>query len=255
MICKNFLKKLPSRPLLCYTFLTGRCILMIMYLGDSLTRGLVGWSYIKFMPPEPHKNCGLDGDTAHGALRRLRLYRKTGWYPSVSVCVVAIGTNDLLQPHLMSLGPVWRLVFGWRRSWKRWADMGEYERVIREIIDTLLADGKRVVIMGLPLMQLRGYPEGELRERNALLEGLAREYGLPFADVLSAELSAVPHADRDYNWGRLGLRRALDIITMGLLPFTKDSFSRRRGLELTVDGVHFNSFSAGIAAECVREQL
>lgn len=228
---------------------------MIMYLGDSLTRGLVGWSYIKFMFPEPHKNCGLDGDTAHGALRRLRVYRRTRWYSSADVCVVAIGTNDLLQPHLMSKALVWRMVYAWRGGWKRWADMGEYERVMREIIETLLDDKKRVLLMGLPLMQLRGYPVEELRARNGLLERLAREYSLPFADVLGAELRAVPGAGMDYEWGKFGVQRVVDILTMGLFPFTKDGFSRRRGLELTVDGVHFNSFSAGIAAECVKGAL
>ncbi len=228
---------------------------MILYLGDSLTRGLVGWSYIKFMPPEPFKNGGLDGDTAHGALRRLRIYRKMKWYPQIKTVVVGIGTNDLLQPHLMGTGLVWKLVFGWRISWKKWADKAEYERVMREIIETVLSDGKKCVLMGLPLMQLVNYPLDELRARNGVLERLAGEYGLPFADVLAAELRTVPDARRDYDWGKLGLRRVGDILTMGLFPRTKDGFSKRRGLELTVDGVHFNSRSGAIAAEAVRRCL
>lgn len=228
---------------------------MILYLGDSLTRGIVGWSYIKFMPREPYKNGGLDGDTAHGALRRLRVYRKMGWYPDITAVVVGIGTNDLLQPHLMSTGLVWRLVFGWRRRWKRWADRGEYERVMRQIIETVLSDGKKCVLMGLPLMQLKDYPLEELSERNGILKRLAEEYGLPFADVLAAETRAVPDPRRDYDWGKLGLQRLADIVAMGLIHRTKDWFSRRRGLELTVDGVHFNSRSGRLAAETVRECL
>lgn len=228
---------------------------MILYLGDSLTRGLVGWSYIKFMPPEPFKNGGLDGDTAHGALRRLHVYRKMPWYDDIRTVVVGIGTNDLLQPHLMSTGLVWRLVFGWRVSWKRWADKPEYKRVVREIIDTILADGKRCVLMGLPLMQLINYPMDELTARNDILRRLASEYALPFADVLAAELRAVPNARRDYDWGKLGLQRVADILAMCLFPRTKDGFSRRRGLELTVDGVHFNTRSGSIAAEEVTKCL
>ncbi len=225
---------------------------MILYLGDSLTRGIVGWSYIKFMPPGPYKNGGLDGDTAHGALRRLKIYRKTPWYPHIDVCVVGIGTNDLLQPYLMGRALVWRLVFGWRRSWKEWADAAEYERVIREILDILMADGKKPVLMGLPLMQLRDYPLSELSERNGILKRLSGEYGVPFADVTAAELEAVPRPRRDYDWGHVGLARVGDILSMGLVHAAKDAFSRRRGLELTVDGVHFNSRSARLAAEAVR---
>ncbi len=224
---------------------------MILYLGDSLTRGIVGWSYIRFMPKEPYKNGGLDGDTAHGALRRLHVYRKTKWYSDVSTVVVGIGTNDLLQPFLMSRALVWRLVFGWRRGWKRWADEKEYAAVMDEIVDQILADGKRCVLMGLPLMQLRDYPLDELRARNEILRDLASRRGLPFADVMGAELTAVPEPGMGYDFGRLGLRRALDILTMGLCPPAKDRYSRRRGLELTVDGVHFNTRSATIAAHAV----
>lgn len=228
---------------------------MILYLGDSLTRGLVGWSYIKFMPKEPYKNGGLDGDTAHGALRRLRVYRKMKWYPDIKTVVVGIGTNDLLQPHLMSTGLVWKLVFGWRISWKKWADEAEYENVMREIIGEILADGKKCILMGLPLMQLKDYPLESLRARNGILKSLAGEYGLPFADVMGAELAAVPEPVEDYDWGKLGLRRVVDIISMGLMPFTKDWYSRKRGLELTVDGVHFNTRSGTIAAEAVKKCL
>lgn len=228
---------------------------MILCLGDSLTRGLVGRSYIKFMPEGMCKNGGLDGDTTHGALRRLHVYRKTPWYGKVDTCVVGIGTNDLLQPYLMGSALIWRLVFGWRRSWKRWADPEEYELALREIIELLASDGKRVILMGLPLMQLRSYPLDRLRERNGVLKRLAAEYGIPFADVMGAELAAAPEPRLDYDFGKLGLCRLFDIITMGLFPFTKDIFSRRRGLELTVDGVHFNSFSGKIAAREVEKCL
>lgn len=228
---------------------------MILYLGDSLTRGIVGWSYIKFMPKAPYKNGGLDGDTAHGALRRLKIYRRTRWYPQIDYVVVGIGTNDLLQPHLMSTGLVWRMVFGWRAGWKKWADPAGYEEVIRIILDLLLSDGKKPVLMGLPLMQLKNYPLAELFLRNDVLRKLAAEYGLPFADVCAAELQAVPEPRLDYDWGRVGAMRVIDIITMGLFHSTKDAFSKRRGLELTVDGVHFNSRSGAIAAETVRRCL
>lgn len=224
---------------------------MTLFLGDSLTRGLVGRSYIRFLPKGSGRNRGRDGDTAHGALRRLKRYRKRRWYGDVKDCVVEIGTNDILQPFLMSRGAVWRAVFGWKRPWKLWAGAEEYERVMREILDILTGDKIRPVIMGLPLMQLKGYPLREIRERNAMLRSLASEYGAAFADVYGAETAACPDPRTDYDWGRTGLARVVDIITMGLLPFTKDWFSRHRGLELTVDGVHFNTFSGRIAAEAL----
>lgn len=220
---------------------------MILYLGDSLTRGIVGYSFIKFMPKAAHKNRGKDGDTVHGALKRLRRYRERKWYKDVDLCVVEIGTNDILQPFMMGRGAFWKVIFSMSPG-KRWADADTFEWRMRDILGMLRGDGKSVVVMGLPMMQLKGYPYDELERRNVMLKKLAVEYGAAFADVMGAETADCPEAGRGYDWGRVGLRRGMDILTMGLAPFTKDRISERRGLELTVDGVHFNSRSARLAA-------
>ncbi len=228
---------------------------MILFLGDSLTRGSVGFTYIRFMAASRHKNRGKNGDSAWGALQRLKRYRKRRWYGEVDVCVVAIGTNDLLRPFLCRTSRGFRLLFS--RKVKRYRCAGEptgsgepgsFEEHVRELLRTLREDGKRVIVAGLPKIQIAGYPTDLLHEYNAILEDLARESFSDFADILGAQERACPDCRCDFNWGQTCIPRGLDILTMGLLPFTKEWFSKARKLEFTVDGIHFNRFSAQLLA-------
>ena len=98
---------------------------MVLYLGDSLTCGTVGQSYLKFMAPHSHKNKGLNGDTTYGSLRRLKTYRRRPWYKDVDTCVVEIGTNDILQPYMFRDSLIWSICYKSRSSRKRWAETAE----------------------------------------------------------------------------------------------------------------------------------
>ncbi|MGM9522141.1 MAG: SGNH/GDSL hydrolase family protein [Oscillospiraceae bacterium] len=222
---------------------------MILCLGDSLTRGAVGYSYIKFLKKGSYKNKGVNGDTTYGALRRLKKYRKRSWYGAADTCIVAIGTNDLLQPFLRNGNLIWRVCF-FRRERKKWATEPEiFEEYYRQILEIFKEDSKRAVLVGLTMIQLNGYPMDKLHEYNEIIRRLAAEYGAEFVDMLAAQEVECPGCRKDYSWGFTGLVRVLDIVAMLLLPFTKDTFSKARGLELTVDGVHFNSVSARLMAD------
>ena len=236
-------------------FLVGVYIKMILCLGDSLTRGTVGFTYIKFVKKGEWKNKGKNGDTTYGALSRLKKYRQKNWYSSVDVCVVEIGTNDLLQPFLCGGSWFWG-AFLKNRSWKQWAlEPSKYEKLIRQILDCLLEDGKKVVLVGLPIIQLKEYPLDKLYERNKIVKRLANEYGAGFVDILRLEETRRPGCNREYKWGQTGIVRGLDIIVMFFFPFLKNLFSRVRKLELTVDGVHFNSFAAKLLAENLEREI
>ena len=228
---------------------------MFLCLGDSLTRGTVGFSYIKFLPKGRCKNKGKNGDTTYGALKRLKKYRTKNWYNGVDVCVLEIGTNDLLQPFLCKVSLFWK-VFLKNRTWKQWAtEPSRYEKLLRDILDILSEDGKRVVIVGLPMIQLKGYPLDRLYERNNILRRLSEEYGAGLVDILAIQEVRRPGSNRNYKWGQTGLVRGLDIILMLIFPFAKDMFSQFRKLELTVDGVHFNSFTAKLLAGEISRQI
>ena len=178
---------------------------MILCLGDSLTRGTVGFSYIKFTKKGTWKNKGKNGDTTYGALKRLMKYRQKEWYRSVDICVLEIGTNDILQPFLCRISWFWK-TFLKNRVWKKWAqDAFKYESYMREILDILAEDGKKVIIVGLPMIQLRGYPLDRLYERNETIRRLAMEYGASLVDILSRQETLRPGCSREYKWGQTAL--------------------------------------------------
>ena len=68
----------------------------VLFLGDSLTRGSIGYSFADFLPSDIHViNKGVNGDTTRGARDRLMRYITTIDCDSVVVC---IGANDVLLP-------------------------------------------------------------------------------------------------------------------------------------------------------------
>jgi len=79
----------------------------IICIGDSLTFGSVGYSYIKYLKPKIKAiNAGVNGDTTLGAYKRLKKYLGNSRYADVRTYIVSIGTNDIFLPYLSTLSPV-----------------------------------------------------------------------------------------------------------------------------------------------------
>ncbi len=223
---------------------------MTLFLGDSLTRGTVGFSYIRFMKEREHRNKGRNGDPVYGALKRLVRYRQRPWYERVDACVVLLGTNDLLRPFLCSSSRGFRVMFRRKVERTRCADAREvFEAYYRDIVMRLCGDGKRVILVGIPKLQLDGFPQEKLREYNSVIRGIATEVSADFVDTSELQSKVFPRSREDFVWGQTCVPRGLDILIMGLLPFTKEMFSRLRRLELTVDGIHSNKFTARTLAK------
>lgn len=223
----------------------------LLCLGDSLTFGSAGYSYIRFLDPRISAvNKGKNGDSTRGAAKRLERYLRDPRYFEISVYVVFIGINDILGPYLSTLSPFWKLVMKPRCACKRCITedsvfAAEYENML-----TLLAqNGKSPVLVGLPFIQIKGFPSEKILARNAIIQGLAKKHGLPYVDAFSLQQGALKDPKEAYSWGICWGRRVLDIAIMTLFPGRKDTLSRARRLSLTVDGVHTNSLSAKLLAD------
>jgi len=223
----------------------------ILCLGDSLTFGSAGCTYIRFLDPRIEAvNRGKNGDTTRGALLRLERYLRDPRYFGISTYVVFIGVNDILGPYLSTLSPIWKLIMKPRCAYKRCITedsvfAAEYERML----DLLAQNGKKAVLVGLPFIQIKGFSSEKILARNAVIEGLAKKRGLPYVDAFSLQQSALKEPKTRYSWGIVGLRRVLDAAAMLVFPKSKELLSKARRLELTVDGVHFNALSARLLAE------
>ncbi len=102
------------------------------------------------------------------------------------------------------------------------------------------------------MIHLDRFPTETLLRRNRNIRVLAAKYGLPFVDIYALQKAALTKEPNSYTWGVTNLRLVRDSLLMLIFPSSKDWLARRRGLELTVDGVHFNSVSAKLLAEEIK---
>ena len=221
---------------------------MILCVGDSLTLGCLGYSYIHFMKTDECLiNKGVNGDTTWGALKRLEKYMREPWYQQVDTVIIAAGTNDLLLPYLFSLSVIWKLLKG-RTAARRQccASDEQFREVYAQLIE--LALPRKVILVGLPLIHLDRFPIEDVMQRNAIIRELAGKYGLSFVDTYALQKAALTQEPSSYSWGVTSLKLLCDSLVMWAFPQAKDWLAKLRGFELTVDGVHFNAASARLVA-------
>ena len=186
----------------------------ILCIGDSLTRGQVGYSYLPFLKTQAkYKNAGKNGDTILCMTDRLK---------------------EILEG-------------------KQSADIDTviaYRRVMQMIFDSK----KRGIILGIPLIQLKNFPNQQAEKRNKAVKKLAQEYGFSFLDTncLGRMILANPPV---YSWKGQNVSHFADSALMGVIPQAKEVFTCKRNLVLTVDGVHFSRRMAKTLAACIDRLL
>jgi hypothetical protein len=131
------------------------------------------------------------------------------------------------------------------------SDDALFESEYRKILELVQSRGKTAIAVGLPLLQLEGYPNERGQKRNLIIKKLAADHGVFFVDAALLQRQAVQSISFSYSWKHKNLVRIADGAVMLLFPFSKDWFSKLRRLELTVDGAHFNSRSARVIGEAV----
>ncbi len=230
---------------------------MILCLGDSLTFGNIGYSCIKFMSREIKAvNKGKNGDTTKCCYQRLVRYLQKPVYDQFDTYIVEIGANDILLPYLAELSLFWKILSKRRcRRRKCITDDAQFEREYEKFILLLKEKKKRIVLVGMPLPELKDFPLEAICRRNAIIYALAEKHKVHYVDTYSLMKDIVKDDLKQYSWGATNFPRMLDGLIMTLLPFFKDWFSKARKLSLTVDGAHFNSKSAKLIAKAIEVVL
>lgn len=229
----------------------------IACFGDSLTFGSVGYSYIRFLNPEYKAiNKGINGDTTICGYKRLKKYIENPTNKDVDVYVIAIGTNDLLLPYLASVSLLWKIQITPRVKMKKCISNDTlFETEYKKYIDLILSHNKQVIIVGLPLLQLKEYPNESVQKRNLILKKIAADYHVSFIDTAFLQQQTIQNISFPYSWKYKNVIRIMDGMIMLALPFSKDWFSKFRHLELTVDGVHFNSLAAKLIGDAINNTV
>lgn len=229
---------------------------MVICVGDSLTLGAVGYSYIPFTDRKYKMvNHGVNGDSLYGGYTRLLKYLEREEYEGADTYIVGLGTNDILLPFLGEKTKSWKMKVEMKNQRLQFSTTElQFEELYEKVIIEVLKRDHRLILIGLPYIQLPDYPLYKVKQYNACIKRLAKIYSAEYIDIYSAQERHL-HKVMTYPWGKSNLKRLTDGICMTLFPMRKDVLSKRRALELTVDGVHYNSRSARLLGHLVGQRL
>lgn len=224
----------------------------IAFYGDSITQGIPGASYFdalrERLPEHTLINYGKGGDTALSLYQRVRRYNLL---QPVDVAFVFVGVNDVLV-NLTGSGPTLKRIFG-----QPWAEDLDAFRSQYAGLLALVGEVADRVIAASPFL-IGETIDNPWNRRLATYIAVTREEaahaGLPFIDLrarAAARLDGQPISPY------LPTNHLMTLID-GLLRLTDhqiDATATRRGLHLTIDGVHLNTAGAALIADVMVEAL
>lgn len=221
-----------------------------MCLGDSLTAGNPGRSFVRYLPASwGCVNRGIGGETLLGLLGRVERNPP----PEGEMVIVETGGNDLLLPYMHENRPAWRSFVEtiYRNGMRVSETEAEFESNYRRLAELLAQRSGRLLCVGLPML---GEQEGSaLNSRAAayadIVARVARDSGADFVDLHGWQRSRA--GGSPYLLGEMPDSLAADAVALRE-EGAEAAACRARGLEITVDGVHLNKRGAeGLAAMIV----
>ena len=188
----------------------------IVCFGDSLTFGSMGYSYIKYLDPKfTVINKGINGDTTVCAYERMKKYIENSKNDDVDVYIVAIGTNDLFLPYLSTISSLWKAQMAPRVINKKCiSDDTLFEKEYQKYIELILSHNKIAITIGLPLLQLKGFPYETAQERSRIIKKLATKYNVLFINAAFLQQQSIKNISFSYSWKHKNAIRIFDAIIM-----------------------------------------
>ena len=126
---------------------------------------------------------------------------------------------------------------------------------IRRNLNSILVREKKLILVGLPLLEIREYSNEPVDRRNGIIRSLAEKHKVPFVDIADIQKKFRANNTQLYSWRYKCTERATDALAFMISPALKDEFCRLRSLTFTVDGVHWNSAFAKAVADKIDKAL
>ena len=228
-------------------------------IGDSLTEGIPGVSYWRFLKNKRKiLNRGVGGDTLLGATKRTARMLGEKKYDDIDKYIIEIGTNDVLLPVLTKHSIVWKLITKLKA-----ATLGcipcinilDFGRKYEELLLMLIKYNKKVGIIGLPLIENSILKiNDDMCKYNLVIKELAKKYNIAYIDLESLEREIKGGNEGSYFFGKTNLGNVIDTIFTSFLPFS-NIVSKVRGLSVTIDCVHLNRNTAKKLAVLIEQML
>ncbi|RZL42687.1 MAG: SGNH/GDSL hydrolase family protein [Pedobacter sp.] len=234
----------------------------ILFIGDSITLGLVGESYVKQIGLEnPHwkiKNAGIGGDTLSNISERVINELKQD--VDFDVIVFEAGYNDIILPYFNSRGFLFRIAYKFLISKGRnplsesRAFKAEYKGIVKKMKNITKA---RIVLMTIGCINenLGSKLNSKRLNFNRIIREIAENSDCLLADIASEfELILYQSKQTDYLLKNFWNSIYFDLKAC-TTPGGSNQLSSKRNLELTIDGVHLNYKGAEITKNVIEKQI
>lgn len=212
----------------------------IACIGDSLTEGRPGVSFFKLLTTKhPHiefDNLGKPGETVKSLHTRLEKSKLATFY---DLSFLWIGVNDVYTKLLkVQAQPVTK-------------DHQEYRDYYVNCLKMILASSNHVVLVTPALIgeTIKNTPNKELKELSSIIQSISSKYAnvsfLNMQEVFEQHLEQVNSSD----YMNTNVIRVMKDVLLYKNPLRIDRLSKKRGLHLTLDGIHLNSKGAELVVE------
>jgi lysophospholipase L1-like esterase len=238
----------------------------IMFLGDSLTAGNIGASYLEVLKAEKKLtmfnliNAGENGFTMAGLQLKLESYLKENNAPET--LVLEAGANDLLLPHMQKSGSAWNPFL---RKLKRHGSTPAssacyFRRLSSAILSTALDGGiTQVYVCTIPCLgeNLDTELNKHREEYNEILRDLCLEYSNDLFNCIcldaALEVETILAGSRS-NW-LFSSPEELQHDAQIIKEKGEEILCRERNLLLTIDGAHLNQRGARVLSSLIIKYL
>lgn len=209
-------------------------------IGDSLTEGRPGVSFVNILknkyPNFTLDNLGKPGESVKSLHTRLQKMKLDADY---DLSFLWIGVNDVYSKLLrVQAQPVAK-------------DHEEFREIYTGVLENIISSSNQVIAVspGLAGENLMNASNKELKELSSIIQNIISKYpNAGFLDMQSVFQKRLSKLDSS------------DYISKSVIKVMKDVFfcknsiqidklSKKRGLHLTLDGIHLNSNGAAMVAE------
>ncbi|SES24166.1 GDSL-type esterase/lipase family protein [Psychrobacillus sp. OK032] len=211
----------------------------IGFIGDSLTDGRPGVSFFHILkeryPTVTLVNLGKPGETVKSLHVRLT---KTKLATDYDLIFLWIGVNDVYSKLLsIQAQPVVN-------------SHEEFKEVYQQILDMIIASSRKVVTVSPSIVgeDLQNSPNQETNEFASLIESISKKKSVDYVNIQAVFKEHLVKVNSSDYISTNPMRVMLDVFFYKK-PTKIDKLSKKRGLHLTLDGIHLNSTGAQIVAD------
>lgn len=230
----------------------------ILFIGDSLVKGTIGVNWVKWLasknPGWEVENAGMNGETLAQIKSRLEKKLEQSSYDMI---LFEAGLNDLLAPEMSTKGFLFRQKFT-RIISEVYDKPDAFEKAYRAAIESIKHKTHATVIIAT-LGCMNENLELPINKKrcvyNSIIRDIAIETGCGLVDAGALFDGYLRRCrTRDYLMKGFWNTAYFDRFQCSVMG-CPDYLSKKRGLHLTIDGVHLNSRGANLFRDETERQI